>query len=107
MHVARYWPSRTTTAVILWHSLLECLLVLVLLFGATTFVRWVIGPSPISSAIPTVRVRLLIIGAAVGVLLFGLILSPAGRAYGSHVLLTSSAEPTRCSIGTAYRWPHP
>ena len=62
---------------ILWHSLLECLLVLVLLFGATTFVRWVVGPSPISSAIPTVRVRLIIIGAAVGVLLFGLILSPA------------------------------
>jgi hypothetical protein len=52
MHVARCWPSRRTTAVILWHSLLECLLVLVLLFGATTFVRWVVGPSPISSAIP-------------------------------------------------------
>lgn len=85
MHAARYWPSQRTTAVILWHSLLECLLVLVLLFGATTFVRWVVGPSPISSAIPTVRVRLLIIGAAVGVLLFGLILSPAGRASGAHV----------------------
>ena len=79
MHAARYRPSRRTTAVILWHSLLECLLALVLLFGATTFVRWVVGPSPISSAIPTVRVRLLIIGAAVGVLVFGLILSPAGR----------------------------
>jgi glycerol uptake facilitator-like aquaporin len=85
MHVARYWRSRRTTAVILWRSLLECLLVLALLFGATTFVRWVIGPSPISSAIPTVRVRLLIIGEAVGVLLFGLILSPAGRASGSHI----------------------
>jgi glycerol uptake facilitator protein/aquaporin Z len=60
-------------------------LALVLLFGTTTFVRWVVGPSPISSAIPTVRVRLLIIGAAVGVLLFGLILSPAGRASGGHV----------------------
>jgi Flp pilus assembly protein TadB len=44
MHAARYWPSRRTTAVILWHSLLECLMVLVLLFGATTFVRWVVGP---------------------------------------------------------------
>ena len=85
MHAARYRPSRRTTAVILWHSLLECLLALVLLFGATTFVRWVVGPSPISSAIPTVRVRLLVIGAAVGVLLFGLILSPAGRASGGHV----------------------
>ena len=77
--------SKPRKAVILWHSLLECLLALVLLFGATTFVRWVVGPSPISSAIPTVRVRLLIIGAAVGVLLFGLILSPAGRASGGHV----------------------
>src|SRR5580693_4253397 len=85
MHAARYRPSRRTTAVILRHSLLECLLVLVLLFGATTFVCWVVGPSPISSAIPTVRVRLLIISAAVGVLLFGLILSPAGRASGGHV----------------------
>ena len=43
MHAARYRPSRRTTAVILWHSLLECLLALVLLFGATTFVRWVVG----------------------------------------------------------------
>ena len=32
MHAARYWPSRRTTAVILWRSLLECLLALVLLF---------------------------------------------------------------------------
>lgn len=85
MHAARYRPSRRKTAVILWRSLLECLMTLVLLFGANTFVRWVVGPSPISSAIPTVRVRLLIIGAAVGVLLFGLILSPAGRASGGHV----------------------
>lgn len=85
MHAARHWPSRRTTAVILRHSLLEFLMALVLLFAITTFVRWVFGPSPISSAIPTVRLQLLIIGAAVGVLLFGLILSPAGRASGGHV----------------------
>ena len=42
MHAARYWPSQRTAAVILWHSVLEFLLVLVLLFGATTFVCWMV-----------------------------------------------------------------
>lgn len=72
-------------SVILRNSALEFLLALVLLFGVTTIVRWVIGPSPVSSAVPTTGVQLLIVGAAVGALLSGLILSPAGRVSGGHV----------------------
>ncbi len=66
-------------------SALECLLAVVLLFGVTTIVRWVAGPSPISAAIPQVHDKLLVIGACVGPLLAGLILSPAGKASGGHI----------------------
>jgi glycerol uptake facilitator-like aquaporin len=65
-------------------SAFELLLTFVLLFGVTSIVRWVIGPSPISGAIPQIHVELLIVGAAVGLLLAGLILSPPGRASGGH-----------------------
>ena len=65
-------------------SAFELLLTFVLLFGVTSIVRWVIGPSPISAAIPQIHVELLIVGAAVGLLLAGLILSPPGRASGGH-----------------------
>ncbi|MFJ9030433.1 MIP/aquaporin family protein [Streptomyces sp. NPDC102274] len=79
-------PARATSpSVILRNSLLELLLALVLLFGVTTIVRWVVGPSPISSAIPPVEVQLLIVGVAVGVLLWGLIVSPVGRVSGGHI----------------------
>ncbi|MFK0159854.1 MIP/aquaporin family protein [Streptomyces sp. NPDC090499] len=66
-------------------SVLECLLATVLLFGVTTIVRWVAGPSPVSAAIPQIHEKLLVIGACVGLLLAGLILSPAGRASGGHI----------------------
>ena len=56
-----------------------------LLFGVVTFVRWVIGPSAISRAIPRIHLQLLIVGTAVGLLVAGLILSPPGRASGGHV----------------------
>ncbi|MCL7377636.1 MIP/aquaporin family protein [Streptomyces sp. 35G-GA-8] len=79
-------PARAITpSVILRHSLLELLLTLLLLFGVTTIVRWVVGPSPISSAIPSFEVQLLIVGVAVGVLLCGLIVSPLGRVSGGHI----------------------
>ncbi|WP_212909363.1 MIP/aquaporin family protein [Streptomyces sp. TS71-3] len=71
--------------VILRNSLLEFLLALVLLFTVTTIVRWVSGPSPVSSAVPSINLQLLIVGGAVGVLLSGLIVSPAGRVSGGHV----------------------
>jgi glycerol uptake facilitator-like aquaporin len=66
-------------------SALELLLTSVLLFGVTTIVRWVIGPSPISQIIPQIQVELLIVGAGVGILIAGLILSPAGRTTGGHM----------------------
>jgi len=60
------------------------LLTFVLLFGVTSIVRWVIGPSSISREIPQIHLQLLIVGVAVGLLLAGLILSPPGRASGGH-----------------------
>ena len=74
-------PPRT----IIWHSALEFLLTFVLLFGVVTFVRWVIGPSAISHAIPQIHLQLLIVGTAVGLLVAGLILSPPGRASGGRM----------------------
>ncbi|MEV4516331.1 aquaporin [Dactylosporangium sp. NPDC049525] len=56
-----------------------------LLFGVVTVVRWVAGPSPVSAAVPQVHGELFLIGACVGLLLAGLILSPAGKASGGHI----------------------
>lgn len=66
-------------------SAFELILTSVLLFGVTSIVRWVIGPSPISRMIPQIHAQLLIVGAAVALLLAGLIVSPPGRASGGHV----------------------
>ncbi len=63
----------------------EFMLTFILLFCVTGIVRWVIGPSPISRAIPQIHAQLLIVGAAVGLLLAGLILSPPGKVSGGHV----------------------
>src|SRR5437867_8967573 len=63
----------------------ELILTFILLFGVTTIVRWVIGPSLISRSIPQIHAELLIVGAAVALLLAGLILSPPGRASGGHM----------------------
>ena len=65
-------------------SAIELILTFILLFGVTTIVRWVIGPSPISRAVPGIHAELWIVGAAVALLLAGLILSPPGRASGGH-----------------------
>jgi glycerol uptake facilitator protein/aquaporin Z len=65
-------------------SAFELILTSVLLFGVVSIVRWVIGPSPISRAIPGIHAELCIVGAAVAFLLSGLILSPLGRASGGH-----------------------
>jgi glycerol uptake facilitator-like aquaporin len=66
-------------------SALELILTSILLFGVTTVVRFVVGPSPISRAFPQIHVELLIVGAAVGVLLTGLIKSPLGKISGGHM----------------------
>ena len=67
------------------HSALELILTSILLFGVTTIVRFVVGPSPISRAFPQIHVELLIVGAGVGVLLTGLIKSPLGKLSGGHM----------------------
>jgi glycerol uptake facilitator-like aquaporin len=76
-------PSRFVE--LMWHSALELILTSVLRFGVTTVVRVVVGPSPISRALPQIHVELLIVGAAVGVLLTGLIKSPMGKISGGHM----------------------
>lgn len=63
----------------------ELILTFILLFGVTSIVRWVIGPSVVSRAIPQINAELLIVGAAVALLLAGLILSPPGKASGGHM----------------------
>ncbi|MFG1710910.1 hypothetical protein ACFLIM_47895 [Nonomuraea sp. M3C6] len=71
-------------ATIATHSALALLLTFALLFGVATITRWVMGPSPISDAVPQVRLRLLVIGACAGLLLAGLILSKPGKISGAH-----------------------
>jgi len=63
----------------------ELILTFILLFGVTTIVRWVIGPSVISRSIPQIHTELVLVGAAVALLLAGLILSPPGKASGGHM----------------------
>ena len=76
-HVARAQLARNTAY--------ELILTFILLFGVTTIVRWVIGPSLISRSIPQIHAELVLVGAGVALLLAGLILSPMGRASGGHM----------------------
>jgi len=77
--------ERLTITRMLRDSALELLLTFLMLFGVTSIVRWVIGPSPISRAIPQIQVELLIVGLAVAILIAGLISSPPGRTTGGHM----------------------
>lgn len=70
---------------LIFHSMLELILTCVLLFGVTTIVRFVVGPSPISRALPQIHVELVIVGAVVAALLAGLIISRPGRISGGHM----------------------
>jgi len=63
----------------------EAVLTAALLFGVATAVRWVVGASPVSRAIPGIHIELLLVGVVVGLLLAGLILSPLGHASGGHL----------------------
>jgi glycerol uptake facilitator-like aquaporin len=78
-------PPESNWATIARNSALEALLTFVLLFAVTTFVRWIIGPSPVSDAISQIHLQLLIVGACVGLFLTGLILSRPGRISGGHL----------------------
>jgi glycerol uptake facilitator protein/aquaporin Z len=65
--------------------MLELILTAGLLFGVTTIVRFVVGASPISRALPQIHVQLFLVGALVAVLLSLLIISRAGRVSGGHM----------------------
>src|SRR6201997_5852591 len=75
-------PTRSAELALL--SAIELLLTSILLFGVTTIVRFVVGPSAMSRAFPQIHIELLIVGLGVGVLLIGLIKSPLGRISGGH-----------------------
>jgi glycerol uptake facilitator-like aquaporin len=80
-------PARDASrrATIAGHSGLECLLTCALVFASITVARWVVGPSPVSAAIPRIHLRLLIIGACFVLILAGLILSRPGKISGGHM----------------------
>ena len=77
--------ERVPLAQLARNTAFELILTSVLLFGVTSIVRWVIGPSLISRMIPQIDAELVIVGAAVALLLAGLILSPPGKASGGHM----------------------
>jgi glycerol uptake facilitator-like aquaporin len=78
-------PKSVTFGQLVRHSALELILTCFMLFGVTSIVRWVIGPSFISRTFPEIQVELLVVGASVAILIAGLILSPPGRATGGHM----------------------
>ena len=78
-------PRPVTFGQLVRHSALELILTFCMLFGVTSIVRWVIGPSFISRTFPEIQVELLIVGASVAILIAGLILSPPGKASGGHM----------------------
>jgi glycerol uptake facilitator-like aquaporin len=82
---ARPDPQSPTPTQLWRHSAYEALLTTALLFGVASVVRWVIGASPISRALPDIHLELLVVGLVVGLLLAGLILSPLGKASGGHI----------------------
>src|SRR6201989_644130 len=77
--------SQLQLGTLIRNSMLELILTAGLLFGVTTIVRFVVGASPISRALPQIHVRLFLVGALVAVLLSLLIISRAGRVSGGHM----------------------
>jgi glycerol uptake facilitator-like aquaporin len=77
--------SQLQPGALLRNSMIELMLTCLLLFGITTFVRFVVGPSPISRALPQIHVQLFLVGVLVAVLLSLLIISRAGKVSGGHM----------------------
>jgi len=77
--------SQLKLSALIRNSGLELILTSTLLFGVATFVRFVVGPSPISHALPQIHFQLFLVGALVAVLLSLLIISRAGRVSGGHM----------------------
>jgi glycerol uptake facilitator-like aquaporin len=77
--------SQLQSGALIRNSMLELVLTSALLFGITTIVRFVVGPSPISRALPQIHVQLFLVGALVAVLLSALIVSRPGKISGGHM----------------------
>ena len=77
--------SQLKLTALIRNSMRELMLTCALLFGVTTIVRFVVGPSPISRALPQIHVQLFLVGALVAVLLSLLIISRAGKVSGGHM----------------------
>jgi glycerol uptake facilitator-like aquaporin len=77
--------SQLQLGALIRNSMLELILTSALLFGVTTIVRFVVGASPISRALPQIHVQLILVGALVAVLLSGLIVSRPGKISGGHM----------------------
>ena len=77
--------SQLELGTLIRNSMLELILTSALLFGITTIVRFVVGPSPISRALPQIHVQLFLVGALVALLLSGLIVSRPGKISGGHM----------------------
>jgi glycerol uptake facilitator-like aquaporin len=74
-----------TRRTLLWHGGIELVLTTALIFGITSWVRWVVVPSPISRVLPVSHWRYAVIGAGLCVIIVLLIESPAGHASGAHM----------------------
>ena len=77
--------SQLKLGTLIRNSMIELVLTSALLFGITTIVRFVVGASPISRALPQIHVQLFLVGALVAVLLSLLIISRAGKVSGGHM----------------------
>ena len=77
--------SQPQLGALIRNSMLELILTCGLLFGVTTIVRFVVGASSISRALPQIHVQLFLVGALVAVLLSLLIISGAGKVSGGHM----------------------
>src|SRR5580658_3314185 len=85
MKTATLWIRKLAFGKLALHRGIELVLTSVLLFGITTIVRFVIAPSAISRLLAGFHVELLIVGAAVALLLAGLIISGPGKVSGGHM----------------------
>src|SRR5882724_3421759 len=77
--------SQPQLGTVIRDSMLELILTSALLFGITTIVRFVVGVSPISRALPQIHVQLFLVGALVAILLSLLIISRPGKISGGHM----------------------
>src|SRR6266536_3186304 len=93
--------SQLQLGALIRNSGLELILTSALLFGITTIVRFVVGDSPISRALPQIHVQLFLIGTLVAVLLSLLIISRAGKISDGHMNPSLSLAMLRFGVFTA------